>query len=310
MLRFASLLMCACLSLAACKRDQPPAASAPQRQRIAYTHGNEVVVRDGVANGPELLRRADVTDPCLSPDGRTLVVTRGGAAGVRTLLGIDLDNRTEWALSVPGVSQVYGCVFSPDGQRLAFNELRDGQWQVGASRRDGSSPVTLTRSLPQKSGWFLAGLNHQTGRVLAQDMNQLAEVDWDGKGVSQQRIADLVNGFEISSACRFFIDRRGQFMIIDVEADEYLPGLEGPTGALLRVEVATHKVTRLSPTRLSVGQPWLDASGEAIYFTGCAASRLGQEHRGADCAGYRQLIGDHPPELWVKGGSSLSTSDL
>jgi hypothetical protein len=60
---------------------------------------------------------------------------------------------------------------------------------------------------------------------------------------------------------------------------------------------------------MSAFSPWLDANGDSLYFSGCAPTTQATDASDVMCAGYRMLLSKRQVELWVKGGSSLSTSD-
>ncbi|MBI5511081.1 MAG: hypothetical protein HY903_20150 [Deltaproteobacteria bacterium] len=296
----------AALAVVACEdRAAAPRAQA-RAQRITYAHGGEVVVRDGVKSGPEKARLKNATDPCLSPDGRWLGLTRTAADGRRALAVIDLETTAEAPRPLAKARQVYGCMFSADGAWMAYNVLFDTSWQVGAMRADGSEPRLLTAGLGGTRGWFLAGVNRKTGGIFAQDMDDLVELGADGAVRSRTRLAGLLGDYGVSSGCRFFVDPRGVSLFAEVESDESLPGLDGPTGILLAIDLGTKKRERLTPARLSAAEPWLDANGDSLYFTGCAPKAGGGA---VACAGYRLQLATRTPELWVKGGAHLSTSD-
>lgn len=153
--------------------------------------------RDGVALGDA---RAN-TDPVLSPDGRTLVVTNiSTSTGESFLLRIDLTtgavlnltNATAGALpATDGQAAV-----SPDGRRVAFSWMEGGERQVYLmDARDGSEvrALTTTQGSARMPAWLPDGsavvAGHERDGRLALD---LVPVDGNGHpGVTRVLTANL-----------------------------------------------------------------------------------------------------------------------
>jgi dipeptidyl aminopeptidase/acylaminoacyl peptidase len=97
----------------------------------------------------DLLTAVRVTDPQLSPDGRTVVYVR-----TMTELAGGKRNGDVWSVPMDGSSQPKVLVsgdksestprFSPDGKRLAFISTRDGAPQVYVAAPDGSAVKKVT----------------------------------------------------------------------------------------------------------------------------------------------------------------------
>ena len=87
----------------------------------------------------------------ISPDGSRFIYPGGPARDKTTFIVQERDQLVGRAL--PGMSNAFSPVFSPDGRRIAFREQRFGALKVIAL--DGSTPATLLDSLP---GFGTAGL--------------------------------------------------------------------------------------------------------------------------------------------------------
>ena len=100
----------------------------PDGRRIAYSHDDQVVVRDlvsgAVAEYPSPVARERVRAPAVSPDGRYVIfqVARSGAWL--------LDLREGFMRRVPIDSTAEAFAWSPDGRRVAYHIRRDGHWGV------------------------------------------------------------------------------------------------------------------------------------------------------------------------------------
>ena len=78
-----------------------------------------------------------------SPDGKTILFTRGGGHGSGNIYSISVDGGPETALTTgTGLSDDPDC--SPDGKYIYFNTDRWGGMQIGRMRPDGSQPEQVT----------------------------------------------------------------------------------------------------------------------------------------------------------------------
>lgn len=84
--------------------------------------------------------------PDFSPDGATLTyVARSGA---ETRLMVAPVANPSWAVAVrSGADRLDAPVFSPDGQRIAFQVMPKEDWEVHLIARDGSNETRLTREI-------------------------------------------------------------------------------------------------------------------------------------------------------------------
>src|SRR5262245_49489646 len=97
----------------------------------------------------DLIGAVRVSDPQLSPDGRTV-------AYVRTTTNVQTGARNAdiWAVAADGTGSPKALIagdkgdntlrFSPDGKRVAFISTRDGAPQVYVGAADGSGVAKLT----------------------------------------------------------------------------------------------------------------------------------------------------------------------
>lgn len=136
--------------------DKLLAAVSPVGNAVTYTVRRTAgrAGRDG-ADEPQffLLRTADGVSiplagaaPGFSPDGRTLAyVRRAGAAHELRLA--DVAAPSDGVTIRTGPDRLDAPVFSPDGERLAFQVMAREDWDVYVIGRDGETEVRLTRDV-------------------------------------------------------------------------------------------------------------------------------------------------------------------
>ena len=78
-----------------------------------------------------------------SPDGKTILFTRGAGHGIGNIYAISVDGGPETALTT-GTGLSDDPDYSPDGKYIYFNTDRWGGMQIGRMRPDGSQPEQVT----------------------------------------------------------------------------------------------------------------------------------------------------------------------
>ena len=240
---------------------------------IAFTKGDAIctATADG-KNVRTVLRHG--ADPCISADGRFLVYTASkgpdGPGFTRSLRVRELATGKEHPLPANGAEQVYGALWSPDDEWIAFNVLLK-QWQVAVVRPDGRDLRVLTGMEAGKKdhGTYLAGWNFHDHAVLAQDLTDVSQISPSGEVAWKKPAREVLGADSTGSDQRCTISRDGTLLITahQVETDEF-NNLDGPSSYLVAVHPPGHAAKRLTPQKFCVSYPWLAASGRYVLFRG------------------------------------------
>jgi TolB protein len=240
------------------------------------------------ADGENVKKICDGSDPCISPDGRFIVYTKttdrtppkpkdaeddgSGASFTRSLCLRELATGQERTLPTGKAQQVYGGLWSSDGQWIAFNLLLKG-WQVAVVKPDGTELRVLTEKLTPKedNDFFLAGWNYRQQQVLVQDLETMAQISPTGTVTWKKTVKEVIGADSPGSYLRCTISSDGGTLIANhqVLTDEF-KNLDGPSSFLVLVRPPGGKVKRVTRKRFDVASPWLDPAGQFILFRGFA----------------------------------------
>ena len=100
----------------------------PDGQRVCYTHDDHLIVRDLETGSTRAyvspLRHSLARSPAVSPDGSHVIFQVSQSGG--WLLDLH-DGSMRWVLTDPTAEEF---TWSPDGRRVAYRSVRDGQWGI------------------------------------------------------------------------------------------------------------------------------------------------------------------------------------
>jgi Tol biopolymer transport system component len=124
-------------------------AFSPDGQKIFYSRKHQVNRYGSTVNDlfvyhladkkeKQLTKGARISDPGLSPDGRTIVGVKNGD-GTHRIVVLDADGRNEKVLySAAEGTQFYNPTYSPDGARILFGVFNRGTRDVAVMSADGT----------------------------------------------------------------------------------------------------------------------------------------------------------------------------
>ncbi len=104
---------------------------------------HRVYIIPATGGTPRLLTQNTAWFHSWSPDGKTVLFTRGGGHGTGNIYSISVDGGPETALTT-GAGLSDDPDYSPDGKYVYFNTDRWGGMQIGRMRPDGSEPEQIT----------------------------------------------------------------------------------------------------------------------------------------------------------------------
>lgn len=102
-----------------------------------------VYVLPAEGGAPRMLTQNTAWFHSWSPDGKTILFTRGGPHGSGNVFAISVDGGPETALTT-GTGMSDDPDYAPDGKYVYFNTDRWGGMQLGRMRPDGSQPEQIT----------------------------------------------------------------------------------------------------------------------------------------------------------------------
>jgi WD40 repeat protein len=117
---------------------------------IAYTarggwFGLDVIVWIVNPDGSNPREVADGANPAWSPDDTQLAIENVNTFGFEDIYIVDVDGSDPVRLTTDP-RRDYGAAWSPDGKRIAFTSLRDGNHEIYVMDADGSNQTRLTEN--------------------------------------------------------------------------------------------------------------------------------------------------------------------
>lgn len=230
---------------------------------LAYQDGDKIVATS--IDTMKQISFGGATDPAISPDGNKLAYTLSDSAGNRSIWIADMENKSQGKLQVNS-NNYYQAVWSADGGAIAFNIFNSKNlWKIGVIKTDNSGYVMLDSA--SKINVYAPTWKNEK-EIVGQDLTKLYTFDLTGKLINTKLIADLIGKeFSIASSNRFFYTKDGAKLIFNVGNTDTLEGLTGPSEAVYVLDLASKKVTRISPKGINVPYVFLTAD-DRIFYSG------------------------------------------
>lgn len=230
---------------------------------LAYQDGDKIVATS--IDTMKQISFGGATDPAISPDGNKLAYTLSDSAGNRSIWIADMENKNQGKLQV-NANNYYGAVWSADGNSIAFSVFNNKSvWKVGVIKADNSGYIMLDST--SKINAF--GPNWKNEKeIIAHDLENLYTFDLSGKLIDTKPIKTLIGSeYNISSSNNFFYSKDGKKLIFNAAGGEVLPELHEMADAVYILDLASKKVTPLSPKGMHV--PFLFVTADdRIFYSG------------------------------------------
>jgi len=230
---------------------------------LAYQDGDKIVATS--IDTMKQISFGGATDPAISPDGNKLAYTLSDSAGNRSIWVADMENKSQGKLQVNS-HNYYQAMWSPDGGAIAFNIFNSKNlWKIGVIKTDNSGYVMLDSA--SKINVYAPTWKNER-EIVGQDLTKLYTFNRSGKLIDTKLIADLIGKeFSIASSNRFFYAKNGTKLIFNAGNADVLDGLTGPSEAVYVLDLASKKVTRISPKGINVPYVFLTAD-DRIFYSG------------------------------------------
>ncbi len=255
-----TLAACANLTLAA---DQPA-------RKLAFERDDSVWISNIDGTAPKKI--ADGQSPELSPDGTRLAYNTVQAIGQpahRQIAVMDLaTGKTTLLKNIPS-DNCMEARWSPDGKRLLFDYYTDNERRIGLVNADGSGFRYVQQSEPKHQSYWAAAWAADGQSFFAEDMANLYRLDLNAKVLKKWAIEKLVPHGGMSGEVRLDASPDGKTLLMDVEMDEKeRKDWDGPPPSIWTLDLATEKVTRLTPKTLYAWDcHWLDAPNSILFIS-------------------------------------------
>ncbi|WP_316828347.1 hypothetical protein [Pedobacter miscanthi] len=230
---------------------------------LAYQDGDKIVATS--IDTMKQISFGGATDPAISPDGNKLAYTLNDSLGNRSIWVADMENKSQGKLQVNS-NNYYGAVWSADGNHIAFSVFNKSSiWKIGIIKTDNSGYVLLD-SASKTNAYGPSWKNEK--EIIAHDLENLYTFDLSGKLIDTQSIKTLIgNEYYISSSNNFFYSRDGKKLIFNASNGEVLDGLHDRAEAIYILDLASKKITQLSPK--GVHAPFLFVTADdRIFYSG------------------------------------------
>ncbi len=230
---------------------------------LAYQDGDKIVATS--IDTMKQISFGGATDPAISPDGNKLAYTLNDSVGNRSIWIADMENKSQAKLQVNS-NNYYGAVWSADGSNIAFSIFnKNSIWKIGLIKADNSGYIMLD-SASKINVYGPAWKNEK--EIIAHDLDNLYTFNLAGKLIDTKSIKALIgNAYYISSSNNFFYSRDGKKLIFNASNGEVLDGLHDRAEAAYILDVASKKVTPISPKGIHV--PFLFVTADdRIFYSG------------------------------------------
>jgi len=241
----------------------------PARQ-LTFEQDDAVWIANIDGSSPKKIAGGQAPD--LSPDGARLAYNTVQATGQpshRQIAVVDLaSGQTTILKDIPSDN----CMeprWSPDGKRLLFNFYVNDERRIGVVDADGTGFHYVQESEPKHQTYWAADWAADGQSFFAEDMENLYRLDLDAKVLKKWAIDKLVPDGEMSGDVRLDASPDGKTLLMDVEMDEKeRKDWDGPPPSIWLLDLATEKVTRLTPKTLYAWDcHWLEAPDSILFLS-------------------------------------------
>lgn len=251
----------------------PPAAASPTDmdgrngiRRLVFSRGKHIYLYD--ASSGAVTKLAEGRFPSISPSGKAVAFLqdddpRGDESSIRIL---DLGTNRVSSPKPLAAARASMPLWSPTGDRLAFQALVNGKFHVGVYDPANDSLKVLSGGLRLGEGFgvFLDSWAADGKSVVAHTLEQVYEFSLEGKelwSLSFDALKRPEMFSSITSASRFSLSEDKRRLLFDAvnRAPEDI--------AILVYDLERQSLSRLTPADVSGSAPQWLPSGKGVLFT-------------------------------------------
>ena len=281
------------------------ALSHAAERKIAYEHREIIFVAD--IDGMHQKKIATGALPEISPDGTRVAFntsehskTRPGPE--RHIAVADVANGKVTILKDIPSDNCFGPVWSPDGSKLAFSIMADGEWHLGLVNADGSG-FRFVKNAALKSDAFGAPTWSVDGKsIFCHDLDNLYQIDLDGNVLKKWKLSEILTEAGMNGNDRLSVAPDGKTLLMDVDlvAEHERKNWDGPQPAVYEFDLATEKTTRVTGKK--------DFAWDPCWLTSDEFLCLIQKENENEPSVYRMSINGKNAKLLAKHARTPSVS--
>ena len=239
-------------------------------RKLTYEQDNAVWLAN--INGSAAKRIGRGQSPELSPDGSRLAyntVQDDGQPAHRQIVVLDIASGKSTLLKEIPSDNCMVARWSPDGKQLLFDYYTNNERRIGLVNVDGTRFRYVQASEPKHQSYWAAAWAADGKSFFAEDMKYLYRLDLNAKVLKKWDVEALISHGGMSGDVRMDAASDGRTLLIDVEMDEKeRKDWDGPPPAIWTLDLATDKVTRLTPKTLyGWDSHWLVAPDSILFVS-------------------------------------------
>jgi TolB protein len=274
-------------------------------RKIAYEHRENIFVAD--VDGTHQKKIANGALPEISPDGTRVAFNTSADAKTRPgperhIAVADVATGKVTLLKDIPSDNCFGPVWSPDGSRLAFSIMADGEWHLGLVNADGSD-FRFVKNAGLKADAFGAPEWARDGKsIFCHDLDNIYQVDLDGKVLKKWELSKILTDASMNGGDRLSVSPDGKVLLMDVDcgAEHERKNWDGPQPAIERFDIAGEKAVRVTGKNDFVWEPFWLSNDELLCIL--------QKENENDASIYRMSLDGKTAKLLVKHARTPSAS--
>lgn len=240
--------------------------SAASAQTVAFQSDTHIAVANLADAKPKVRKLGEGADPSISPDGTKVAYTKSDAEGNRRIAIFDLaTGKSSLVKGIEGQNE-FGAIWSSDGDKLLFSHFAETDWSLASVKAAGGGfQIVIDKGVRQVAGFAnIPG----TSDWLCHDLEGffIAKIgDGGAAKLTDLPKEKMVDG--LSMPAHLSISPDGKIALFDKMVDEDAkPDDEGPPPAIFQIEIATGKITRVTPKGIYADGPsWLPGGKEFLF---------------------------------------------
>ena len=274
-------------------------------RKIAYEHRENIFVAD--IDGTHQKKIANGALPEISPDGTHIAFNTEADAKTRPgperhIAIADVASGKVTVLKEIPSDNCFGPVWSPDGAKLAFSIMADGEWHLGLVNADGSG-FRFVKNAGLKADAFGAPEWSRDGKsIFCHDLDNIYQIDLDGNVLKKWELSKILTDASMNGGDRLSVSPDGKALLMDVDcgSEHERKNWDGPQPAIEKFDLTGEKAGRVTGKDDFVWEPFWLSNNEFLCIL--------QKENENEASIYRMSLDGKNAKLLVKHARTPSAS--